>query len=101
MKTNTLVSLGINGPPSKLDNLTGNFNADSEIIEKTYAHVSDMKSEMQKILFGSIGIRALTVRFLQNPTVKFDFIEIDGKKYDVEDYQVYKTKASYYVRERL
>lgn len=101
MRTDTLVSLGIDFPPTVLNKTTGNYEADSEIVKKTYAHVNDMKAELQQLMFGSVGIRALTVRFKQKPLVEFDFIEIKGKKYDVEDYQLYQNKASYFVRERL
>lgn len=101
MRTDVKVGLGIDTPPKVLNKTTGNYEVGSAVIDSMYANVNDMKAEMQKLLFGEIGTKAKTVRFLQKPQVEFDYMVIDDVEYDVEDFQEYRNKASYFVRERL
>lgn len=101
MRMDTRVELAVREVPKRYDKTTGNYEVGSAVIAVAYCNVSDLRAEEQRLVFGDINVRGKTVRFNQKPDVEFDYVLIDGNEYDVVDFQEYRRKAVYYVRERL
>lgn len=101
MRVDTKVVLCEESPPKVYNKSTGNYEVGSAVKAVHYCNVSDLRAEQQRLLFGDVNIRAKTVRFNQKPNVSFDYVLIDDEPFDVVDYQEYRRKAVYVVRERL
>lgn len=79
------------------NNATGNYEVADEVSTMRYANVSDTGTERRQLLFGSIKVRSKTVRLQNEYKDAFDWIEIDGIKYqDTVDNQ-YRNKNVFIV----
>ena len=53
-----------------------------------------MGLEREQLLYGTVGIDAVTVRLKSPVTANFDFLEIDGKRYDPKSVKTYRNRQT-------
>lgn len=79
---------------------TGDYEADGDPEkELELASVNDTKAETMVLIYGKIRQGSLTVRIQGQHAGPFDYIEIDGKKYSVDQVRQLRTKTTYFVSE--
>ena len=77
---------------SKFDYETGNTKVDDPIKKKFYASISDTGTERMSLLYGGVRQNALTVTLKNINLQNIDYIEIDGKKYNIDNLTVGRNK---------
>lgn len=63
------------------------------------ASVNDTKADTMVLIYGKIRQGSLTVRIQGEYSDPFDYLEIDGKKYSVDQTRKLRTKTTYFVSE--
>lgn len=77
---------------SKFDYETGNTKVDEPIKKKFYASISDTGTERMSLLYGGARQNALTVTLKNVNAQNIDYLEIDGKKYNIDNLTIGKNK---------
>lgn len=63
------------------------------------ACVNDTKTDTMILIYGKIRQGSLTVRIQGEHSDPFDYMEINGKKYSVDQTRKLRTKTTYFVSE--
>lgn len=77
---------------SKFDYGTGNTKVDEPIKKKFYASISDTGTERMSLLYGGVRQNALTVTLKNAVIQNIDYLEIDGKKYNIDNLTIGRNK---------
>lgn len=79
---------------------TGDYDSEEDPQkELELASVNDTKTETMVLLYGKIRQGSLTVRIQGQHSNPFDYMEINGKKYGVDQVRQLRTKTTYFVSE--
>jgi len=81
------------------DPATGNYTAAAPVKTLIYGDVNDTQAEMLQIIYGQIVQGSYTVRILGSYTDPYDYIEIGGKRYNVDYFRRFRRYEAFYVRE--
>jgi len=73
---------------------TGDYIVGEPVKTELKALVTDTGTERMNFLYGKIKQNAKTIRLNQKYTNPYDFIEIDGEKYQVDNERSYRHKMS-------
>lgn len=76
---------------------TGNEEIIGQTRTVAYALVSDTSTERQMVLYGATKRGALTIRLNQRYLNDFDYIEIDGNRYEVQSERKLRHKQTFEV----
>ncbi|MDL2310479.1 hypothetical protein LJC13_00705 [Peptostreptococcaceae bacterium OttesenSCG-928-C18] len=99
MRCDKVVYFCVNGEEIYDDN-TGDYVVSKPVKHKRYANINDMGDEKMDMLLGKITVGALTVR-INNPILEeFDYIEYNGKQYEVKQRKRLGNKESFQVVKR-
>lgn len=85
--------------PEAYDTETGNYEEDTVKEEMRYASAMDTKTEMLKLVYGSIKQGSLTLHIQNHYKKEFDFIRIGEKRYQVDYTRKLRTKQTFIVSE--
>lgn len=80
---------------------TGNYDSTEGTEQKLWVNVSDMTEERMSFLFGGLKQGAYTIRLQGQVLRKFDYVEMNGKKYNVNQQRVLRRFTTLQVSERL
>lgn len=85
--------------PGTFNEKTANYEGSTETRTPLYASVMDTRTEMVKLVYGTLRQGSLTIQ-LQNPVDQaFDWIEMDGRRYKVDFRRHLRTKETFIVTE--
>lgn len=85
--------------PGTYDTETGNYEEDTVKEEMRYASVMDTKTEMLKLVYGSVKQGSLTLHIQNHYKKEFDFIRIGEKRYQVDYTRKLRAKQTFIVSE--
>lgn len=81
------------------DPTSGNYTAAEPEKTLIYGDMNDTQAEMLQIIYGKIVQGSYTVRILGSYTDLYDYIEIGGKRYNVDYFRRFRRYEAFYVRE--
>lgn len=84
----------VSGREKKYNRKTGNYETTGGRVEYRLADVTDAGLEREQLLYGTVGIDAVTVRLKSPVTADFDFLEIDGKRYEPKSVKTYRNRQT-------
>ncbi len=93
MRTAETVQFVVKGDEVYNDS-TGNYDAQSPVKTPFPALVSDTGTQRMNLLYGGIKQRAKTIRLNTHYREEFDYVEIDGRKYQVDTIKKYQHKMT-------
>lgn len=91
----------VNEGEDEYDYTTGDYVTTDPIKEEVWANVSDMSTQRQALVFGSVKQGALTIRIQNKYEQPFDYIEVGGQPYDVASSRTFRRDQAFGVSERL
>lgn len=80
---------------------TGNHIPGETVKTEAWANVSDMGTQRQTLIFGALKQGALTMRIQGNYEDSRDYIEYNGKPYDISTVRTFWHDQTFEVSERL
>ena len=80
---------------------TGNYTAGEPIKEEVWANVSDTGTERMQLIYGALKQGAITVRIVGKYEKEFDYIEVEGKKYNVDAFRTFRNDQAFNLSEQL
>lgn len=84
----------VSGREKRYNRKTGNYETTGGRVEYRLADVTDVGLEREQLLYGTVGIDAITVRLKSPVTADFDFLEIDGKRYEPKSVKTYRNRQT-------
>lgn len=81
-------------------NPDGTWTKPTLIKEPRWANVSDQGTERMNLLYGGLRQGALTVRIQNGYNQPFDYMEVDGRRYNVDHRKTFRRDAAFEVSER-
>lgn len=84
----------VSGREKRYNRKTGNYETTGGRVEYRLADVTDVGLEREQLLYGTVGIDAITVRLKSPVEADFDFLEIDGKRYDPKSVKTYRNRQT-------
>lgn len=84
---------------STYDEETGNYDTESASKEAVMASIIDTKEEKLQLLYNGPKQGALTIHIQNYYMDPYDYIEIGGKKYRVDEARKLRVKHSFFVSE--
>lgn len=84
----------VSGREKKYNRKTGNYETTGGHVEYRLADVTDAGLEREQLLYGTVGTDAVTVRLKSPVEADFDFLEIDGKRYDPKSVKTYRNRQT-------
>lgn len=99
MRYDTLVTF-VRRIQGEYDKATGNY-AESTLDETdVFASVNDTRTSMLQLVYGTLRQGSYTIQLQNHYTDDFDYIVIDGKRYDVDFTRNLRHKQTFVVSER-
>ena len=83
------------------DYATGDYIATEPIKHEVWANVSDAGTERMQLIYGALKQGAITVRIVGKYDNEFDYIEVDGKKYNVDAFRTFRNDQAFNLSEQL
>ena len=83
------------------DYATGDYVATEPIKHEVWANVSDIGTQRQTLIFGALKQGALTIRIQGNYKDSCDYIEYNGKKYNISTVRTFRHDQAFEVSEQL
>ena len=83
------------------DYATGDYVTTEPIKEEVWANVSDTGTERMKLIYGNLKQGAITVRIQGKYEETFDYIEVDGKEYNVDAFRTFRNDQAFNLSEQL
>ena len=80
---------------------TGDYVDGEPIKEKVWANVSDTGTERMQLIYGALKQGAITVRIQGKYDEAFDYVEVDGKKYNVDAFRTFRNNQAFNLSEQL
>ena len=84
----------VSGREKRYNRKTGNYETTGGRVEYRMADITDVGLEREQLLYGTVGIDAITVRLKSPVTADFDFLEIDGKRYEPKSVKTYRNRQT-------
>ncbi|WP_278849706.1 hypothetical protein [Thomasclavelia spiroformis] len=78
---------------------TGDYEEDEVNNDRRMASVTGTKTEIMKLVYGSIKQGSLTIQIQNHYNNDFDYILINNKKYAVDSFRKLRTKEIFIVSE--
>src|SRR5699024_7752738 len=80
---------------------TGDY-VDGELFKHdVWANVSDTGTERMQLIYGDLKQGAITVRIQGKYDEAFDYVEVDGKKYNVDAFRTFRNDQAFNLSEQL
>lgn len=83
------------------DYSTGDYVTTEPIKEAVWANVSDTGTERMQLIYGALKQGAITVRIQGKYEEAFDYIEVDGKEYNVDAFRTFRNDQAFNLSEQL
>ena len=83
------------------DYSTGDYVTTEPIKEEVWANVSDTGTERMQFIYGNLKQGAITVRIQGKYEEAFDYIEVDGKEYNVDAFRTFRNDQAFNLSEQL
>lgn len=80
---------------------TGDYITTEPIKHEAWANVSDTGTERMRLIYGNLKQDAITVRIVGKYEETFDYIEVEGKKYNVDAFRTFRNDQAFNLSERL
>ena len=80
---------------------TGDYVDGEPIKHEAWANVSDTGTERMQLIYGALKQGAITVRIVGKYDKEFDYIEVEGKKYNVDAFRTCRNDQAFNLSERL
>ena len=80
---------------------TGDYIDGEPIKEEAWANVSDTGTERMQLIYGALKQGAITVRIVGKYDKEFDYIEVEGKKYNVDAFRTFRNDQAFNLSEQL
>lgn len=81
------------------DTATGDYTAEIVNRDARAASIMDTQADTLKLIYGDIRQGSFTIQLQNHYTDSFDYIEYDGKKYNVDYRRKLRTKETFIVSE--
>src|SRR5690625_2406364 len=79
----------------------GDYVTTEPIKHDVWANVSDTGTERMQLIYGNLKQGAITVRIVGKYDKEFDYIEVEGKKYNVDAFRTFRNDQAFNLSERL
>ena len=83
------------------DYATGDYIATEPIKHEAWANVSDTGTERMQLIYGALKQGAITVRIQGKYDEAFDYVEADGKQYNVDAFRTFRNDQAFNLSEQL
>lgn len=83
------------------DHDTGDYITTEPIKHEMWANVSDTGTERMQLIYGALKQGAITVRIQGKYEKEFDYIEVEGKKYNVDAFKTFRNDQAFNLSEQL
>ena len=83
------------------DYATGDYVTTEPIKHEMWANVSDTGTERMQLIYGALKQGAITVRIVGKYDKEFDYIEVEGKKYNVDAFRTFRNDQAFNLSEQL
>ena len=83
------------------DYATGDYVTTEPIKHEMWANVSDTGTERMQLIYGNLKQGAITVRIVGKYEEAFDYIEVEGKKYNVDAFRTFRNDQAFNLSEQL
>ena len=80
---------------------TGDYELVELVKHEAWANVSDTGTERMQLIYGALKQGAITVRIQGKCDEAFDYVEVDGKEYNVDAFRTFKNDQSFNLSEQL
>ena len=80
---------------------TGDYVDGEPIKDELWANVSDTGTERMQLIYGALKQGAITVRIQGKYDEAFDYIQVDGKKYNVDAFRTFRNDQAFNLSEQL
>ena len=80
---------------------TGDYITTEPTKEEAWANVSDTGTERMRLIYGNLKQGAITVRIVGKYDKEFDYIEVKGKKYNVDAFRTFRNDQAFNLSEQL
>ena len=80
---------------------TGDYELVELVKEEAWANVSDTGTERMQLIYGALKQGAITVRIVGKYDNEFDYIQVDGKKYNVDAFRTFRNDQAFNLSEQL
>ena len=80
---------------------TGDYVDGEPIKDEKWANVSDAGTERMQLIYGALKQGAITVRIQGKYDEAFDYIEVEGKKYNVDAFRTFRNNQAFNLSEQL
>ena len=80
---------------------TGDYVDGEPIKDEAWANVSDTGTERMQLIYGALKQGAITVRIVGKHDKEFDYIEVEGKKYNVDAFRTFRNDQAFNLSEQL
>lgn len=84
----------VSGREKRYNRKTGNYEITGGRVDYRLANVTDTGLEREKLLYGTVGTKAITVRLKLPVTADFDYLEIDGERYEPKVVKTYRNRQT-------
>lgn len=84
----------VSGQEKRYNRKTGNYETTGGRVDYRLANVTDTGLEREKLLYGTVGTKAITVRLKSPVTSNFDYLEIDGERYEPKAVMTYRNRQT-------
>lgn len=73
---------------------TGNYEEDTYEEDEVFGAVSNTADNMQTLVYGQLRQGSVTIHLQNHYQKLFDLVEIDGKRYQIDNRTLYKVKET-------
>ena len=80
---------------------TGDYVDGEPIKHEAWANVSDTGTERMQLIYGALKQGAITVRIRGKCEKEFNYVEVDGKEYNVDAFRTFRNDQAFNLSERL
>src|SRR5690625_4689494 len=80
---------------------TGHYEPVELVKGEAWANVADTGTERMRLIYGSVKQGAITARIVGKYDKEFDYIEVEGKKYNVDAFRTFRNDQAFNLSERL
>ena len=80
---------------------TGDYELVELVKDEAWANVSDTGTERMQLIYGNLKQGAITVRIVGKYDEEFDYIEVEGKKYNVDAFRTFRNDQAFNLSEQL
>lgn len=79
---------------------TGDYDDGTKVVDDYWASVTDMNDERMNFLYGELRKGAYVIRLQGHILRKFDYVQMNGKKYQVDNQRVLRRLTTLQVSEK-